>query len=435
MNQLIPQTLGNVAPVIPDTTPVSTPASRQAVWQKFRNNPSDFQAIAKQRKLPLYEVLRIESPEAAHGYPSNALEDMIAREDLVVHADDPNYEGSTVKDFYRLEHGPLMLYEYLDMNYERTYQAGVKRAGSNTALRQTDPGSTGYTAAQFLAGQPYNPYMDQPLREETRLAPQISPDMLLARTVTVTDDQIRKPRYTTPGGEETMVPVPAGTDIPLTVVTLQSGSVNLKKVGIGLGLTDEFLGNNSRVAAAAIWVARVAVRHLISVSREIINEMLEIAGADAARQMTGVTKNLDGIIDLNFEFEEPYMITTLIANKATAKEWVKAVVASGAGTGADSVGNFQPYPAGRFSDIFGGIRLLNQSSAPTGLGYIEGTNLSNDQMIALDARSTVVMYRHTRGSINERERLTGKQMEARYLTERYGIDVDETNSFKRVALA
>ena len=425
----VPRT--QLQPVIPDTTPDSSPSSRKSVWEKFRRDPGEFTKEAKQRKVPLYEVLRINSPVPATGYPINALEDVIAREGLVVHGGDAVYQGSTVADFCKKEYGQTLLLEYLDMNYERTYQNGVRKS-----LRQTDPnGSTGYTASQFLAGQPYNPYMDQPLREDTMLAPQIPPSMLLANTVTISDDQIRKPRYDTPEGEETMVPVAAGAEIPVAVVTLQTSDAEIKKVGLGLGLTDEFLGNSNRVAAATIWVARVAVRHLIRVSREIVNQMVAAAAADAARRVSGVTKNLEGIIDLNFEFEEPYSITTLIANKATAKEWVKAVVTSGAGSGSDTVGNFQPYPAGRFSDLFGSIRLLNQSSAPTGLGYIEGTNLANDQMLALDARSAVVMYRHARGSINERERITSRQMEVRYLTERYGTDIDEPNSYKSVALS
>ena len=434
MNNLAAIPRNQVQPVIPDTSPESRKSTRNAVWEKFRRDPGEFTKEAKQRKVPLYEVFNIKAPVPEPGYPINALEDLIAREGLVVHDGDAIYEGSTVGDFCEREYGQQLLLEYLDMNYERTYQNSIRRS-----VRQTDPsGSTGYTASQFLAGQPYNPYMDQPMREDVMLAPQIPPNMLLSRTVTISDDQIRKPRYTTPEGEETMVPLAAGAQIPVSVVTLETSDAEIKKVGLGLGLTDEFLGNSNRVAAAAIWVSRVAVRHLIAVSREIVNAMLDhaaelVADGDNSRVMTGVAKNLDGIIDLNFEFEEPYAITTLIANKATAKDWVKAVVASGLTT--TDVGDFAPYAPGRFSDLFGSIRLLNQSSAPTGLGYIEGTKLVNNQMIALDARTTVVMYRHARGSINERERIANRQMEARYLTERYGVDVDEPNSYKRVTLS
>ena len=138
-----------------------------------------------------------------------------------------------------------------------------------------------------------------------------------------------------------------------------------------------------------------------------------------------VGEALEDIIRVNTEFEEPYMVTILISDKTQARAWIKANIDSGI-----TNGGFYEYPSGRFSGIFSPISLINTSSAPGGLAYVSGTNLASGEMLAIDDRVAIVLYRQIRGSVNERERIARRQVEARYLTERYGFVIEDDNPIR-----
>ena len=412
--------------------------TRKNVFEKFRKEPEFFVKTAKQEGIPLSEVFRIEAPNAEKGDHEDPLLDMIQKSGLRTESN-RNYESSTLGDFTRTDHGHYLLFDWLDRCYENTL----------LGVRNADSGSTGFDESNFLAGQVYRPYMERPLVERKRLAPQIRIGDIVARVETVTEDLIRQPEYTTGAGtqgpeaeqaanaQEGMIPISPGGKIPTTVISLGSRTTELKKVGIGLAVTDEFNSNNIRVSAVQTWVERVAVNHESTIVREGVNTIIAgpnagIGGTAQPLTATGAMgRNLSGIIKINTYFDEPYMMDLLIATKTLAQTYVQLVVESGSALG--TANNFGAYPGGRFSGVFSPISLVNATSAPTRLAYLPDTTtpshgIGSAQMLGIDSRVCLVLYRHARGSVNERERIASQQIEARYMTERYGFMVEDTNA-------
>ena len=166
--------------------------------------------------------------------------------------------------------------------------------------------------------------------------------------------------------------------------------------------------NPTRVSAVRIWVERVATTHEITLVREAVRT-LKVQGT--ANGAVDIAQTLDDIIKVNTEFEEPYMMTLLITSKAQARAWIKANVDAGM-----SGANFLSYPSGRFAGVFAGIQLVNMTSAPTRLAYVTDATagaLTAQEMLGIDDRAAIVLYRQTRGSVNERERIARRQVEAR----------------------
>ena len=412
-------------------------STRSNVFEKFRKEPEFFIKTAKQEGIPLSEVFRIEAPHADKGDHEDPLLDMIQKSGLRVECN-PNYESSTLGDFTRTDHGHYLLFDWLDRCYENTL----------LGTRAADSGSTGIDEATYLPGQVYRPYMERPLVERKRIAPNVRIGDIVARVETVTDDLIRQPEYITGAGtntydgpqqgapnvDEQMIGIAPGGKIPTTIISLGSRTAELKKVGIGLAVTDEFNSNNIRVSAVQNWIERVAVNHEIAIVEEGVNTIKAgtragVNNANIALTNEDIDRNLGGIIKVNTWFEEPYMLDLLIGTKATAVEWIEISVNSG--PTANAIGNFQPYPAGRFSEIFAPISLVNRNSQPTRLAYLRNTGnhgLVADDLLGIDSRTTLVMYRHARGSVNERERIASQQIEARYMTERYAFMIEDSNS-------
>ena len=419
--------------------------TRKNVFEKFRKEPDFFLRTAKQEGIPLSEVFRIEAPNADKGDHEDPLLDMIQKAGLRVEGN-RNYESSSLGDFTRTDYGHYLLFDYLDRCYEDTL----------LGKREVDPGSGGFDEGNFLAGQVYRPYMERPVTQRKMIAPQVRIGDIVSRVETVTEDLIRQPEFITDtdvaagaadptqdpaDNNERMVSIAPGGKIPTTIIRLGSRSTELQKVGIGVAVTDEFNSNAIRVSAVQTWVERVAVNH----ERAIVNEGVRTivlgtgAGINPANsaipiQNQAVTADLAGIILVNTYFEEPYVMDLLLCDKATARTWIAAnVQAGGAGTNS-----FLPYPQGRFSGVFAGIDLVNANSQPTRLAYLTGgstaTGIAADQLIGIDSRTTLVMYRHARGSVNERERIPSQQIEARYMTERYGFMIEDVNSRIRFTL-
>ena len=412
--------------------------TRSNVFEKFRKEPDFFLKTAKQEGIPLSEVFRIEAPSAEKGDHEDPLLDMIQKSGLRVESNE-NYPSSTLGDFTRTDHGHYLLFDWLDRCYENTL----------LDTRAADSGSTGIDEGGYLAGQVYRPYMERPLMERKKIAPQVRIGDIVSRVETVTEDLIRQPEYTTGAGdgstgpvgdaassEEQMVPIAPGGKIPTTIISLGSRTVGLKKVGIGLAVTDEFNSNNIRVSAVQTWVERVAANHETTIVSEGVNTIINGPNASLGSTSTGIVipttgrigNDLDAIIEVNTYFEEPYMMDMLICDKSTARKWI-ATNAQAGGFGQ----HFLPYPAGRFSDVFAPISLVNRNSQPTRLAYLSdskrtASGLTADHLVGIDSRVCLVMYRHARGSVNERERIASQQIEARYMTERYGFMLEDINA-------
>ena len=439
--------------------------TRSEVFNDFRNNPAPFLKAAKKKNVPLSEIFRSLSPVAEEGWPEDPVLDMIARSGLRV-SGTQNYPSSTVEDFTKTEqeYGHYLLFDYLDRCYENTLLGGVNQRDT----RATDPGSGGFDESNFLAGQVYRPYMERPLTQRKPLSPQVRIGDVVSRVETVNEDLVRQPEFITNqdslaagtynqptenvdstgrlvfNPNETMINIAPGGKIPTTTIKLGSRSAELKKVGIGLAVTDEFNSNSVRVSALQTWVERVAVNH----ERAIVNEAVKtiVDGTNAGlnnqdipiQQSAAFAADLEGIIYVNTYFEEPYMMDLLLCNKETARKWISANVRAGTGN-VTTVSNFAPYPQGRFSGIFSGIDLVNSNSQPTRLAYLNGleaqTGLDTNHLVGIDSRVTLVMYRHARGSVNERERIPSQQLEARYMTERYGFMLEDVNSRFRFLLS
>ena len=302
--------------------------TRRNVFEKFRKEPNFFLRTAKQEGIPLSEVFRIEAPHADKGDHEDPLLDMIQKSGLRVESN-RNYESSTLGDFCRTDYGHYLLFDYLDRCYEDTI----------LGTRAADSGSTGFDEGNYLAGQVYRPYMEKPVVQRKRIAPQIRIGDIVARVETVTEDLIRQPEYTLgdqPVGpvapnssqiatQEQMTPIAPGGKIPTTVISLGSRTTELKKVGIGVAVTDEFNSNNIRVSSVQTWVERVAVNHEKSIVEEGVRVIHDGTGAGAGSSPSSPSnialtpvdtpRTLVGITKMNMHFEEPYMMDLLIGRK------------------------------------------------------------------------------------------------------------------------
>ena len=70
-----------------------------------------------------------------------------------------------------------------------------------------------------------------------------------------------------------------------------------------------------------------------------------------------------------------------------------ATVQSGPGSAVTTVGNFQPYPQGRFSGVFSPITLVNANSAPTRLAYLSDSGnhgIGAGHLLGIDSRVALV---------------------------------------------
>ena len=396
-------------------------SQRQALYEEFKRDPGHFRNLAKSRGLPLSAVLQVEAPTGDKYSPRSALHDLMMRDGLRVESD-LNHPASTIGEFFTEPHRAELLYSYLDDVYERAFW---KRTPSSSGVRAVPGGESGAAQSEFTENEMWRPYHDTPLMERKKIAPQVRIEDLIARVETIAEDLIRETDYDVPTVDETMSNIAEGTEIPVVQMRLRSETSSMKKVGIGLEITDEFMTNPTRVSAVRIWVERVATTHEITLVREAVRT-LKVQGT--ANGAVDIAQTLDDIIKVNTEFEEPYMMTLLITSKAQARAWIKANVDAGM-----SGANFLSYPSGRFAGVFAGIQLVNMTSAPTRLAYVTDPTtgaLASGEMLGIDDRAAIVLYRQTRGSVNERERIARRQVEARYLTERYGFVIEDDNPIR-----
>ena len=390
-----------------------TPITRRQFNDEFRENHDAYVDMARQLKLPLQEIMRRHSPAQEQGYPEDCIHDLLYRNGICVKST-LTQPASLFNEIYDIPHLRQLVFAYMDDMYERSFWGSAY----DNMTRATDIGNT---LNAMTVNTAWRPVFDRPLGEKKMIAPQIRIGTLIAEMETIDDDVVRDSDYDVPTVDETMRVIAEGTDIPTVEMKLSDDMEKMKKVGIGLELTDEFLDSDVRMSAVRKWVMRVAIVHEISLVIEAVN----ILRATAVRvNSTGIaiTDDLDGIIDVGFEMEEPYMITEIITTKAQAKKWVKAVMTGVTG---------YPFPTGQFGSLFGGMEMRNQTSTPNGLAYVNNTNLGATEMLGVDTRFALNLFRKTRGSVNETDRNAGRQVQTRYLTERYLLKEDDENAVVR----
>lgn len=404
MNAL--QILGNIDPI-----------PRRQFNDEFRENTDYYVDMARKLKLPVQEIMRRHSPTQEQGYPEDCIHDLLYRNGVCVKST-LSQPATLFNEAYEVPHIRQLIFAYMDDVYERSFWGSAY----DYLSRASDISST---LSNLTVNTAWRPIFDRPIGEKKMIAPQIRIGMLIAEIETQDDDVVRDSDYDVPTVDETMRNIAEGAEIPTVEMKASDDFKKMKKVGIGLELTDEFLDSDIRMSLVRKWVMRVAIVHEISLVIECVNILRDTAvRVDATGIPIG--DDLDGIIDVGFEMEEPYMTTELVCPKALAKKWVKAVI---------TATNAEPFPAGRFSSLFGGIEVRNMTSSPDGLSHVKGTNLAENEMLGIDTRFAINLFRKTRGSVNETDRNAGRQVQTRYLTERYLLKEDDENAVVRFVVA
>ena len=394
---------------------------RDELYARWTKDHEGIAAEAVEAGVTLPFYLEELSPKADPSAPNlDAMAYLLARDSLATKSFG-GFSTASVKDFLKHPRTEALFWAQLDLDYDMTSsihevemkQLGIpdlKAAAANTDAAQTD-------------NTPFKPRFTRALYENRRFRPQVTIADIASAIETIPGTTFQIPKYDTPPDREYPVVIPEGGKMAVTTLKTETANGRTFTVGEGLATSRKFELNDLRMQTVRIWVRRVAMRHEATIVNRGINMLYDVAGADVN---IGDPPTLNSILKVVLHFTDQvnngYNIDRLFGLKGTVEEWILANVESNANRFP-----FEP-PEGRFSQIFGGVQLGNGGMEPP-IIYAVGPNsqdenlgvkVATDDLLGIDSRFGLVLYRQARGLLQEEKYDAQTQLRERYLSQEVG---------------
>ena len=376
------------------------------------DNPQDFVKRAKAAGDSLHAYMDKLSPNPVSGYANDAIGHILQEEDLRI-TGTPTAPSASIEDFTKNEARRELFWATLDRDYDKTssiHDLQLKATNTDAALTDNTPFKVRDTS---------------PMVERNRFQPRLRIADIASRVETIAGTTWQVPEYQTTEDDERSTTIAEGTRIPTTTVTTGTDTGRTEKIGAGLRISDEFQLNALNMETIRMWVRRVAMRDEIT----IVNEGVAILAANAGASIATLsTLSLKDIIDVNLYGNGGYQYNTLVSTRTGAASWITANVQS---LGGNNTGPLLDGSSQSFGSAIAPIQLINSTYGPTRLGFVDDgavTGLANAELLGVDQRFALVLKRTQRSQTDETQRISSHQVTERYLTQRYGWDLEDPSA-------
>ena len=384
---------------------------RDRLHRNFMEDPQNFVKQAKAAGDSLHAYMNKISPEPMSGFSDDAMGHILQKEELRI-TGTPTAPSASVEDFTKNEARRELFWATLDRDYDKTssiHDLQVKATNTDAALTDNTPFKVRDTS---------------PMVERNRFQPRLRIADIASRVETIAGTTWQVPEYQTTANNERSTVIAEATRIPTTTVTTGTQTGRTDKIGAGLRISDEYQLNALNMETIRMWVRRVAMRDEIT----IVNEGVAILAANATLVKALGALGLRDIIDVNLYGNGGYQFNTLVSTRTGASAWIEANVQS---LGTSNQGPILDGSNQSFGSAIAPIQLINSTYGPTRLGFVDDgavTGLVDEELIGVDQRFALVLKRTQRGQTDETQRISSHQVTERYLTQRYGWDLEDPSA-------
>ena len=384
--------------------------ARDKLAQSFGANPKTFIDECDHRKIPLSHLLNEKSPDPSNDKaPNEALFEICGHLKLFPRGDGYN-PSSTVEEFFASAAGRQLFWAILDHDFERVL--GVNQ------LAQVSFESAA-SEADLTPGGGFSPYDRLPVENRAKFSPRFGIGDLTERTQTIRGLSYMQPQFEGPtdADENTMKPVAPNAKIPTTTTIVGERSASLMKIGEGIKIDDNLIGNSQFMEAYRMQAELIALR----TAAAIANQGVEIAikskdiSANTNFQSLGANPDVQDVIRVNLDTgpNNAYMYNTIIMRQTQAQEWIYANIQQGSN-------NVFGIPPDRFNEVFPGIRVINNVGGPTRLIFVGDDDIdgwTDEKFITLDSRFSLIYVRRGNGMRDDSDTDIETQTRRRFMTQ------------------
>lgn len=408
--------------------------TRSELAQDFKKDPGKYATLSNDLGRPLPLIFNQLSPQPEDGYPVGAMEDMLARNELRISSNP--WEGTaTLGDF--INNGmatELLCWSQLRWDYDRC--SGLNELYLKNLELDNPDIALGYAVATTETGladdSPARRRRTYPLQERNRFAPPISLADLGASIETIPEDTFQIPTYDVDADDEKGIIVSELGSIPYTTLSVARQNGEMFMIAEGVATSRRFRNspNTIRMGLLRMWIRRMGLRHQITIINMGLNTLI-----DAAKGTGGVTQALNArtalklkdILDVNlfYTMQDGYSLQVMFALKSLSTLWIQANVRAGT---ADQVYYSLP-PDGRFESAFPAVQIINNNVGPTRLGIVgttteadpeDGTKLLTTEMLSLDPRFALILFRQSTGFVVEEDYNPAEQLRRQFFSQVVG---------------
>jgi len=407
--------------------------TREQLYDDFNLNPAHYSGLAKKQKVNLPTLMNRLSPEGTPGYPQDAMGEMLARSGLEI-SGNATEASSSIEDFLDSDEklGPkeTMFWAVLEKDYDiATSVYDLERKMKLNA----DVASTTSDAPEGGAARPRS---TRPLYELNKFRPALSITDLAGGIETIPGMTWQVPNYATPAQDEYSTTISEGGNIPMTTLSTSEETGRTKKVGAGLRVTREFELNATLMSEVRMWVRRQGMRDEI----RIVNEGINLLRTNTSTATTlGADANLGRktfqTITTHFSSGSGYIMDKIVGLKSAILRLDE--VAAQAGNANFAAGSGVPP---NFQGLYAPITIINRGVGPLEAAYVDdahatnpnlGANLAVREIIGLDSRWALILYRQARGVTNENRYDPATQVREYFLTQRFGWHLQDSGALAR----
>ena len=383
----------------------------------------DLKAEGLETGLPMEALLRKKCGPPEQNRPSNIIYDFMSREEM--------YPGSsrvrpalTVGQCINTPFRANLMFAHWDKTYDDQFWAKANRNGGTqqfaTSVDELPPGSI------------YRPYGEQrggEVLNRQRRIPDIALSQIISGTVVQATDLIRGSGFTVQDSAGNLITVPEMGDFPEINFTTDQDASGMQKIGVKLKSSRESKFRESLVQTVDRVVAQVAAMQEHNLSVAALQQIYGTWNNNGRSKITGISENIDGIIDIATRSINGYSIDTLIMNRAQMRQWLATLVT----LPASSANATQPGTENRVPGLFGAVEILNDLQAGRRLGYLQDDDastvgLQTNEMLGFNRMDTLDFYQQAQGMVDEEAYMVPNQSWERVISMIYGQKIwDDTS--------
>lgn len=395
-----------------------TKLGTRELWAQFKENPLDmYKGIAREMKEAGMEEVPTLSRVLEEISPTEKGDELDAFERLMMEAgirtsSDPivGYHASTGDKFDESAGGRVLFTEFASRNYRKISQNMHKRS-----VLLSGDATVGSWERPYIESSKVNP--------SQQIAPPIPLSELVGMSTGINGDTYRSFYLTYDATNLRQYRVGESADIPVATIVGATREVNLKKYGRGISISYE-ARRRMRVDKLAFYIQWMAVQteiDKVAAAMDIlINGDGNVGTAAGVSNLTTLdpaatagTLTIKGWESFKMLFEQPYVLTTALMQKAVALQLILL------NTGSANI----PLPTVRLADT---LTLINQLAEGVRYGYTSDAPAL--KIVGLDKRVALEMITEIGADIAEMERAAKNQTETLYLSEVMGFAINDKNA-------
>lgn len=297
------------------------PVKREHLKDAFAREHNDWFAEAKKADMSLCEYLNRTSPDPQNDYdPVNAVHSLMKSHDLAM-KNTKYRDSSYVTEFMDSKEKHLLL----GADLQNAYETELYRVPGQVSEKASLGGLT--------AGDPFRQYQDAPVKVQTESGRRVLLSSIIRSREPINTTDFRIPEIVTPKDASQMVDVAEGALIPIATVQMGKRLVTLRKVGIGLRWTYEFVRNNQiRASVLRQWTIELGEDHNDALVEEAAKvAMMTIPAADSSDGKTKSTMrypttgngnySADTMSKISYALPQKYVVDTIVGGPNALTKW------------------------------------------------------------------------------------------------------------------